>query len=98
MAQAGVRRAVYTDIQRDGMLTGVNVPATVQLAERSGLKVIASGGVRGLDDIATLRDFEAAGIEGVIIGQALYTGTLDLRQALALAATVATTVGPVTQS
>jgi len=98
MAQAGVRRAVYTDIQRDGMLTGVNVPATVQLAERSGLKVIASGGVRGLDDIATLRHYEAAGIEGVIIGQALYTGALDLRQALALAATVVTTAGPVTQS
>ncbi len=93
MAQAGVLRAVYTDIQRDGMLTGVNMPATVQLAERSGLKVIASGGVRGLDDITALRDYELAGVEGVIIGQALYTGALDLRQALALAATV----GPVTQ-
>lgn len=97
MALAGVLRAVYTDIQRDGMLTGVNIPASVQLAERSGLKVIASGGVRDLDDISGLREHEAAGIEGVIIGQALYTGALDLRQALSLAGSVTMTLTSITK-
>ncbi len=86
MAAAGVLRAVYTDIQRDGMLTGVNVAATVRLAELSGLKVIASGGVRGLEDIVQLREHENAGVEGAIIGQALYIGAVDLGQALTLAA------------
>ncbi len=84
MKEAGVLRTVYTDISRDGMLTGVNVAASVELARASGLRVIASGGVGSLDDIRALLDHEADGIEGVIIGQALYTEQLTLREALQL--------------
>jgi phosphoribosylformimino-5-aminoimidazole carboxamide ribotide isomerase len=84
MKEAGVLRVVYTDISRDGMLSGVNVAATVDLARRSGLAVIASGGVRGLDDIRRLLDYEADGVEGVITGQAIYTGALDLGEAIRL--------------
>jgi phosphoribosylformimino-5-aminoimidazole carboxamide ribotide isomerase len=80
MRARGVLRAVYTDIARDGMLTGVNVEATALLARETGLAVIASGGVASLED---LRRLAAKGnIEGVIIGQALYTGALSLRDAI----------------
>lgn len=89
LAEVGLKRLVYTDISRDGMLAGVNLAATVELAHSSGLGVIASGGVSGLADIEALAAYEAAGIEGVIIGQALYTGALDLSAALAVAATAA---------
>ncbi len=82
MQDAGVLRVVYTDISRDGMLTGVNVDATVELAKRSGLAVIASGGVQGLEDIELLAPYESDGIEGVITGQAIYTGALDLQAAI----------------
>lgn len=85
MHQRGVTRVVYTDITRDGMLTGVNVADTVALARATGLKVIASGGVASLDDIVQLKDQESVGIEGVIIGQALYTGTVSLPEAVQLA-------------
>ncbi len=85
MADLGVLRTVYTDISRDGMLTGVNVQATVELARASGLKVIASGGVGSLEDVRALAEQSAAGIEGVIVGQALYTGAFTLPDALALA-------------
>lgn len=84
LRQAGVLRAVYTDIARDGMLSGVDVDGSVALAQASGLRVIASGGVRDLDDIRRLQGHEADGIEGVIAGQALYTGALDLRAAVEL--------------
>lgn len=84
MRAAGVRRIVYTDISRDGMLTGVNVAATVALGRATGLRVIASGGVASLDDIRTLAAHAGDGIEGVIIGQALYTGAFMLEEALAL--------------
>ncbi len=82
MADLGVARLVYTDISRDGTLTGVNVAATVALARASGLKLIASGGVAGLADIRALAGHAPAGIEGVIIGQALYTGAVTLADAL----------------
>jgi len=85
MRDLGVTRSVYTDISRDGALTGVNVTATAQLAAATGLKIIASGGVAGLDDIISLVGYVQDGIEGVIVGQALYTGHLDLREALARA-------------
>lgn len=87
MRRRGVVRAVYTDIARDGMLTGVNVAATAALARATGLRVIASGGVarlKAVDDMARLR--AEPGIEGVIVGQALYTGALSLPEALRLAA------------
>jgi phosphoribosylformimino-5-aminoimidazole carboxamide ribotide isomerase len=85
MADLGARRTVYTDISRDGMLTGVNVAATVALAAESGLAVIASGGAGSLDDIRALARHAADGIEGVIVGQALYTAAFALPDALAIA-------------
>lgn len=84
MAAAGVRRAVYTDIRRDGMLAGVDVEGAARLAEMTGLRIIASGGVAGLEDIRRLLAVAHRGVEGVIVGQALYTGRLDLKKALAL--------------
>ena len=83
--ELGVERVVYTDIARDGMLSGVNVEATGELAQRTGLKVIASGGVSSLDDLRRLKEVEASGVEGVIIGQALYSGALELREAIEIA-------------
>lgn len=82
MRELGVRRVVYTDIARDGALTGVNLDATVALARRSGLEVIASGGVAGLDDIRRLAAHRADGVAGVIVGRALYTAAVDLAAAL----------------
>ncbi|HEX9114919.1 MAG TPA: 1-(5-phosphoribosyl)-5-[(5-phosphoribosylamino)methylideneamino]imidazole-4-carboxamide isomerase [Anaerolineae bacterium] len=85
MADLGVPRAVYTDISRDGTLAGANVETTAALAQASGLRLIASGGVAGLPDIVALAARASAGIEGVIVGQALYTGAIDLREAIAAA-------------
>jgi phosphoribosylformimino-5-aminoimidazole carboxamide ribotide isomerase len=82
MHQMGVVRAVYTDVARDGMLSGVNAEATAALARATGLGVIASGGVASLDDVTRLRALAADGIEGMIIGQALYRGALSLPEAL----------------
>jgi len=79
MRARGVTRIIYTDIARDGMLQGVNAEATAQLAREANIGVIASGGVANLDDIVRLRAFPE--IEGVIIGQALYVGTINLQEA-----------------
>jgi len=81
MAGLGVTRVIYTDVARDGMLTGVNVAATAELARETGLRVIASGGVSSVDDIRRLAQ-AGADIEGVIIGKALYTGAVSLREAI----------------
>jgi phosphoribosylformimino-5-aminoimidazole carboxamide ribotide isomerase len=87
----GVEGVIYTDIGRDGMLSGINVEATVRLAQALTMPVIASGGLRGLDDIEQLCAVEDEGIEGVICGRAIYTGDLDfaLAQARADALTTA---------
>ena len=85
MKEVGATRIIYTDISRDGMLTGINVPATLELAVASGLPVIASGGVKGMEDILTLRPLAEKGIEGVIIGKALYTGAISLPDVLRVA-------------
>jgi len=82
MKTLGVQCVVYTDIARDGTLTGVNLAATVALARASGMAVIASGGVASLDDIRALSGHQADSVEGVIVGQALYTGAVDLREAV----------------
>lgn len=82
MAAAGVARIIYTDISRDGTLTGVNVSATRALARAAGVPVVASGGVSSLADVAAVRAAEADGVEGVIIGKALYTGAVGLAAAL----------------
>ena len=78
----GLAALVYTDISRDGMETGVNVPATERLARAVGIPVIASGGVAGIGDIDRLLAVAASGILGVITGKALYTGALDLEEAI----------------
>lgn len=79
-ASLGVRHALYTDVSRDGDLSGVNVEATAKLARETGLAVIASGGVASLDDVRVLR--ETGVIVGVIIGKALYSGAFTLEEAL----------------
>jgi phosphoribosylformimino-5-aminoimidazole carboxamide ribotide isomerase len=80
----GVAAIVYTDIDRDGAMQGVNIDATVDLAFALTTPVIASGGVRGISDIADLKAHESAGIEGVISGRAIYDGRLNAAEALAL--------------
>jgi phosphoribosylformimino-5-aminoimidazole carboxamide ribotide isomerase len=82
----GATAIVYTDIERDGALTGVNVEATAALASRLETPVIASGGVASLDDIRALQRHQSDGIEGVICGRALYDGRIDAKAALALTA------------
>lgn len=82
---AGVAALLFTDIGRDGLLKGVNLEATVDLARQVDIPVIASGGVKGLDDIHVLSLHAGDGIEGVITGRALYDGRLDLAAALAMA-------------
>ena len=86
MKAAGVKTIIYTDISRDGTLAGVNVEATARLARESGLDIVASGGVSSLQDIEQLKEHEKDGIVGVIVGKSIYTGALDLPQALAIAA------------
>ena len=76
---------VYTDISRDGMMQGVNIEATVALAEAINIPVIASGGVTNIDDVKNLLKVADSGIEGAITGRAIYEGTLDLKTAQALA-------------
>jgi phosphoribosylformimino-5-aminoimidazole carboxamide ribotide isomerase len=83
---AGVAALLFTDVGRDGMLTGCNVEATVDLARAQTLPVIASGGVKNVGDIRMLAIHAKDGIEGVITGRALYDGRLDLATALAVAA------------
>ncbi|MFT3895434.1 MAG: HisA/HisF-related TIM barrel protein [Anaerolineales bacterium] len=76
---AGVGTVIFTDVSRDGLGSGLNIPATRELSERSGLDVIASGGVHTIDDVIAAKD---AGLAGCIIGRALYDGTIDLGKAL----------------
>ena len=81
MKEYGVRHIVYTDISRDGMLSGPNVEATRQLTEDTGLDIIASGGVSCMEDLKCLHE---AGIRGAIIGKALYENRIDLAEAVRL--------------
>lgn len=85
LADIGVKTIIYTDISRDGTLTGVNIEETVKLAEESGVKIIASGGVNSLNDIQRLKEQEVKGVIGVIIGKALYEGTVSLTEAIEVA-------------
>ncbi len=81
----GLAAINFTDIHRDGMQTGPNIEATGQLARAVAIPVVASGGVSTLDDIRNLKPLEADGVTGVITGKALYSGTLDLKAAMAVA-------------
>jgi phosphoribosylformimino-5-aminoimidazole carboxamide ribotide isomerase len=82
---AGVAALLFTDVGRDGLLKGCNIDATIHLARRTTIPVIASGGVKDLGDILDLARHASEGIEGVITGRALYDGTLDLGAALRVA-------------
>ena len=77
----GIEGVIYTDIGRDGMLSGVNIEATVKLAQALSIPVIASGGLSNMQDIEALCAVESEGVEGVICGRAIYTGDLDLAAA-----------------
>lgn len=82
IASVGVERIVYTDVARDGMLTGPNIEQTCLIARESGLKVTASGGVSSLEDIERLRRVSEAGVDSVIVGKAFYEGRFTLAEAL----------------
>ncbi|HEY3347727.1 MAG TPA: 1-(5-phosphoribosyl)-5-[(5-phosphoribosylamino)methylideneamino]imidazole-4-carboxamide isomerase [Nitrospirota bacterium] len=82
MEDAGVRAIIYTDISRDGMLTGHNFEATRALAMLVEVPIVASGGVKDISDIHALKQIEHLGIEGVITGKAIYAGTMDLVEAI----------------
>ena len=82
----GVEAVIYTDIGRDGMMTGVNIEATVRLAQALTVPVIASGGLNSLDDVRKLCAVESEGITGCIAGCAIYEGKLDFAAALKVAA------------
>jgi phosphoribosylformimino-5-aminoimidazole carboxamide ribotide isomerase len=81
----GVEAIIYTDIGRDGTLSGVNIPATVELAAPLHVPVIASGGIANLDDVKALCAVQSEGITGAITGRAIYEGTLDFKKAQTLA-------------
>ena len=80
----GLAAIIYTDIKRDGMETGVNIEATRELAQSVDIPIIASGGVSGTEDIRRLREVEKFGVIGVIIGRALYSGAVSLKEAISL--------------
>lgn len=79
MRTLGVATVIFTDVSRDGLGSGLNIPSTRELAEVSGLDVIASGGVHTIEDVMAAKD---SGLAGCIIGRALYDGTVDLKEAL----------------
>ena len=81
----GVESIIYTDIGRDGMLSGINIDATVKLAQALTIPVIASGGLSNMSDIEQLCAVEDEGVEGVICGRAIYSGDLDSQAAQARA-------------
>ena len=81
----GVEAVIYTDIGRDGMLSGVNIDATIKLARELVVPVIASGGLTNLNDVKALCKIESEGITGVITGRAIYQGTVDFKKAQAMA-------------
>ena len=81
----GVESIIYTDIGRDGMLSGINIEATVKLAQALSIPVIASGGLSNLEDIRKLCEVEDEGVEGVICGRSIYSGDLDFEAAQSLA-------------
>ncbi|NLX36324.1 MAG: 1-(5-phosphoribosyl)-5-[(5-phosphoribosylamino)methylideneamino]imidazole-4-carboxamide isomerase [Chloroflexi bacterium] len=84
MAALGVQRIVHTDVKRDGMLTGANIAACQRMARAAGVGVIASGGVANLDDVRAACAAAAQGVQGLIIGMALYRGAISLTEALRL--------------
>jgi phosphoribosylformimino-5-aminoimidazole carboxamide ribotide isomerase len=86
VADLGVERVIYTDISRDGMLTGPNIEQTCEIARAAKVHVTASGGVSSLDDIKRLRDAGESLVDSIIIGKALYEGRFSLAEAIQAAA------------
>ena len=84
MEKAGVRLIIYTDISRDGELRGINIDANRQMLEATEIRLIASGGVSGIEDLTKLQELAHPRLEGAVIGTALYEGELDLPEALAV--------------
>lgn len=82
IARLGIKRVIFTDTRRDGTLRGPNLEATKNLAVTSKLKIIASGGVSSLEDLRALKELHPFGVEGVIMGKALYSGAITLKDAL----------------
>jgi phosphoribosylformimino-5-aminoimidazole carboxamide ribotide isomerase len=82
VANCGVERVIYTDIARDGMLTGPNIEQTLAIVRAADLRVTASGGISSLDDIKRLRDLDEPRLDSVIVGKALYEGKFKLEEAL----------------
>jgi phosphoribosylformimino-5-aminoimidazole carboxamide ribotide isomerase len=87
VVEMGAKRIIFTDISRDGMLSGVNTAALAEILNAVTVPVIASGGVGALEDVRTLAQIKASNLEGVIIGKALYAGTVSLTDAIAAAQT-----------
>ena len=85
LEQVGVSAIIYTDIDRDGMMQGVNADATLEMARACSIPIIASGGISHLDDVRMLARYHREGIMGAITGRAIYEGTLDLGEAQAVA-------------
>ncbi|HXL68119.1 MAG TPA: HisA/HisF-related TIM barrel protein, partial [Xanthobacteraceae bacterium] len=81
---AGVALLIHTDVERDGMLKGLNLDASIALADAVSLPVVASGGLASLDDVRALTAPRAKKLAGAITGRALYDGRLDVKEALAL--------------
>ncbi|PFA67423.1 1-(5-phosphoribosyl)-5-[(5-phosphoribosylamino)methylideneamino]imidazole-4-carboxamide isomerase [Bacillus sp. AFS015802] len=82
LAEAGAETFIFTDIATDGMLSGPNVEAVVELAEKTGKSVIASGGISSLEDLKTLKQYESRGVSGAICGKSLYTGKFTVSEAV----------------
>ncbi|RTZ87835.1 MAG: 1-(5-phosphoribosyl)-5-((5-phosphoribosylamino)methylideneamino)imidazole-4-carboxamide isomerase, partial [SAR324 cluster bacterium] len=78
--KVGIQRVVFTDISRDGMLSGPNMEALCNFARGTGLKIVASGGVSSMEDLELLKTLEAYGVDQVISGKAIYEGKLDLKE------------------
>ena len=79
----GLKRIIYTDILRDGMMTGPNIKGIREMLDSTDLELIASGGVSTIDDVKRLKELEFKGLKGIIIGKALYEGKIDLEEAIA---------------
>jgi 1-(5-phosphoribosyl)-5-[(5-phosphoribosylamino)methylideneamino] imidazole-4-carboxamide isomerase/N-(5'phosphoribosyl)anthranilate isomerase len=85
LEEAGCARYVVTDVTRDGMLNGPNLDLLVSITQRTGKPVVASGGISSLDDLIALRELVPTGVEGAIVGKALYAGKFTLEQAIQVA-------------
>ena len=79
--KSGIKRVVFTDISRDGMLSGPNLAALREMAEHTGLKIVASGGISSMDDLEQLKTLEPNGVDQAISGKAIYEGKIDLKRA-----------------